>query len=299
MGYCTSASLRMNLLRPTDQIDQPGQHDHDDQKQPEVGRGELVSFEGHDEADAEGEDADGNRCADGPVHLRAAWGRPGTWCPTASHQGRSILPDAHRTGGGARFPPRAEAQSPPWPDAARCRFPYRERHGDCDRRQEPAHGVRRPRGRARHRPHRRLGRGLRRARAQRRGQDDHDRDPRGLPPAQRGRRACSRRRPRASRSIVARTDRRRLAAELTGGGADRGGDASPLRRVLRHPGASRSAPRVVRAAGPGIHAQHAALRAANSAGSMSRSRSSGIPCSCSSTSRPPASTRRRGEAHGA
>ena len=72
------------------------------------------------------------------------WGRPGTWCPTASHQGRSILPGAHRTGGGARFPPRAEAQSPPWPDAAGCWFPYRERHGDCDRRQEPAHGVRRP-----------------------------------------------------------------------------------------------------------------------------------------------------------
>ena len=45
--------------------------------------------------------------------------------------------------------------------------------------------------------------------------------------------------------------------------------------------------------------EQAALRAANSAGSMSRSRSSGIPSSSSSTSRPPASTRRRGEGPGA
>ena len=83
-------------------------------------------------------------------------------------------------------------------------------------------------------------------------------------------------------------------AELT-----RGRDASSLRRVLRQPGADRSTSSSCADWRIRLPCATSGSPAANSAGSMWRWRSSGIPSFCSSTSRPPASTRRRGDRPGA
>ena len=159
----------------------------------------------------------------------------------------------------------------------------------------PAQVLRPARGRAWAVVQRRARRGVRAARPERRREDHHRRDPRGLPAALGRRGARARPGPAGARPRApgARRDRAPELRLLPARDRARGGGA--LLEVL--PEAARPArdDRARRARGEGGRAHEGAQRAASGAGSTSRWRSWAIPSWCSSTSPPPAST--RGAAH--
>ena len=90
------------------------------------------------------------------------------------------------------------------------------------------------------------GRGLLPPRPQRRGQDHHDRDPRGLPRPQRRRGARARPRPRGRRAGAARARRHRAAGGRRPGRADRGRGPDHVRALLPAPAPGRRARRARR-----------------------------------------------------
>ena len=138
----------------------------------------------------------------------------------------------------------------PGPDARHYRAGVRGRpctHAICDRDRRPAQGLRRRGGGARHLLLRRRRGGLLPPRTQRRGQDHHDRDPRGLPRAQRRRGARARPRPRGRRAGAARARRHRPAGGRRPGRADRGGGPDHVRALLPAPAPGRRARRARRA----------------------------------------------------
>ena len=151
------------------------------------------------------------------------------------------------------------------------------------------------RGRGRRRPGRGARRGVRAARAERRGQDDDDRDPRRPPAArQRRGRACSARtpaRPATSSARASASSGSRRPARSTSCRSRRWcGTSRTTTRAPRDPA------ELIELVGPGARSGRrgcASSPAASAAGSTSRSASSATPSCCSSTSRRPASTRRR------
>ncbi len=82
-------------------------------------------------------------------------------------------------------------------------------------------------------------RGLRPARPERRGQDDHGRDPGGLPQARRGRGRGARGRPGERGRRVARADRRRPPVVGDVRDADGRREPAPVRRLLLEPAPGR------------------------------------------------------------
>ncbi len=98
--------------------------------------------------------------------------------------------------------------------------------------QGPAQALRRQARRRRPGPEGRARRDLRRARAERRGQDHHRRDPRGLPQARQWRGLGARRGPAARRAGLAQPDRHRPAVRGRPRRADRRRDGPPLRGLL-------------------------------------------------------------------
>ncbi len=103
-------------------------------------------------------------------------------------------------------------------------------------------------------------RDLRLPRPQRRRQDDHGRDPRGLPQTDRGRGAGAGRGPRARRERLARPDRHRPAVEQPRPLPDRARVARTVRRVLQPPALGRGDDRAGRPGGEGRRAGAQALR---------------------------------------
>ena len=142
-----------------------------------------------------------------------------------------------------------------------------------DRGPRPAQVLRRAGGRARHRLQRPARRDLRPARAQRRRQDEHRRDPRGLPrPHAPAASACSATtrgtRPRELRErvgIVLQIER-----HLQPGARARGDRA--LRRLLPAPARRRRGDRAGRPERQARRRARAGCRAVSGAGSISRSR---------------------------
>ena len=146
-----------------------------------------------------------------------------------------------------------------------------------------------------HRPRGRSRRDLRLPRAERRGQDDDGRDPRGLPRAHRRRGHGARRRPGARAD---RDWRERIGIVLQESrhapGADRAGVARALRRLLPRAARRGRDDRARRAHGEGRRPGRPAVgRPAAAPRRGARARSATRSC-CSSTSRRPASTRRPG-----
>ena len=121
------------------------------------------------------------------------------------------------------------------PRRARCGRPCR--HAICDRDRRPAQGLWRRGGGARHLLLRRRRGGLLPPRPQRRGQDHHDRDPRGLPRPQRRRGARARPRPRGRRAGAARARRHRPAGGRRPGRADGGRGPRPCTGATTRAGA--------------------------------------------------------------
>ena len=116
-------------------------------------------------------------------------------------------------------------------------------------------------------------RGVRPARAERRGQDDDRRDPRGLPPRRRRRRARARRRPVARRRAAAAPDRRDAPGRraVPGGAAARGA-RSCSRPTTTTPTTPTGCSTSSASATSRAHPRAPACRAGSSSGSRSRSR---------------------------
>ena len=109
----------------------------------------------------------------------------------------------------------------------------RERSGDLGPRSPEA--LRNARGGQGHRPRSRCRRDLRIARHERRGQDHDDRDPRGLPHADRRRGVGARSRSRPADARVAGAGRARAAGERARSGVHGARDRRDVRPVLRTP----------------------------------------------------------------
>ena len=150
------------------------------------------------------------------------------------------------------------------------------------------------RARPRH-PHRRV---LRPARPERRRQDDHRRDRRGLPRPRRRRGARARHRPAGRRPRLAQPGRHRAAVDRRPGPAHPARGARQHREGLLAPRATSTtcSPRWASTTRPTPASSGSA--AASGAGSTSPSASSAAPSCSSSTSRRPASTRRPGATSG-
>ena len=136
-------------------------------------------------------------------------------------------------------------------------------------------------------------RGVRAPRPQRRREDDHGRDPGGLPPPGRRHGGGSGLRPLHRRRRLPRADRRRPAAVRAGSGAHGARGAPAFRGLLRAPTPRRRGDRPHRTGGKARRAREDALRRPGSAASTWGSPSSGIRRWSSSTSRRRASTRLR------
>ncbi len=111
----------------------------------------------------------------------------------------------------------------------------------------------------RHRFLDRARRDLRAARPERRRQEHHDRDPRGLPRPHRRRRARARHRPAARRPGLEGAARHRAAVQRRAGQRDGARAAHPLRRALPEPARGRRGHRRRRPRGEGVDAASEAL----------------------------------------
>ena len=130
------------------------------------------------------------------------------------------------------------------------------------------------------------------ARPQRRRQDHHRRDLRGLPARRRGRGAGARRRPGRCPGRAARPDRRDAAGRRRLPRRARRRDAAPGRRLLGAPARRRLARSTCSASTAAPAPRTSGSPAASSSGSRWPAPSSGARSWCSSTSRPPGWTRR-------
>ncbi len=113
---------------------------------------------------------------------------------------------------------------------------------------------------------------------ERRRQDHHARDPRGLPPPRRGRRAaCSGMDPPRSARRCANRDRHRAAVDRRRPLPDRARDRRDVRRLLPAPAPGQRGHRARRPRREARRTRHASFPAASSDVSTSPSRSSAIP----------------------
>ena len=115
-------------------------------------------------------------------------------------------------------------------------------------------------------------RGVRPARAERRGQDHHGRDPRGLPPRRRRRGARARRRPVARRGRAAAAHRRDAAGGRAVSRGEAAGGAPAVRLLLRRPRRPGAAAAPRRARGLAAARWSGGCRADSSSACRSRSR---------------------------
>ncbi len=145
------------------------------------------------------------------------------------------------------------------------------------------------------RPRRARRGGLRAARSERGGQDDCRRDRRGLPTT--GLRSCQRARIRSGRRrrVVSIEDRHRAPADDVVRTFDRTRDRGDVRSAVPRLDARDRGDRPGRPRRPRATRSPTPCRADNVDDSISRAGSSGAPNCCSSTNRPPVSTRRPAE----